>query len=639
MRKELLQLPLGQEHSVAYVVVTLPGHGSLPNATNARVEGGSYRLRKRKHELSGKRVTLVRAVVKVAAPRGSGVDTGGTVRCANAVEMASATLRTAERLLKIAESELVYEWLFGDGAGEELAKRMFGRARALCHDHDGFDSRMAHVPTQFELDASMVTDADLGTSFRPDLAAAHVPQGQVGRFVMGIFLSTKVFFPLKSGVTPWPAHRFVGFRMRNGYGYVCQGQDSEGVPISMLGRILASGKESLDQFYNLRYENGSVTFDLHASIESTFLPVQVSAEDDGRASSSSSQSQVDGMAAGARSPSLSSTRDLVESHLVLDEEALQVRAAGTFTDVQLAEPICWDAYSNFITAARKHIMKMNWPSFKLSVRSVAGDELLSLAGPSAVVSLLGRNYIHMSKLLAMYMDKISAVSSPRRSLRLGLEADQQIEEMDKREAVNKIGSCRKYFEVPHAFLETCSGAGHRLDPIWQSQGPAGAVSFTATVPKWKRNVESSIGRPVLGPVPEYALSSIPSWGPGSVNASIGGVSNESQGHAGGMGSASGAAPGASECELCGKHFSRRTELQRHVRTVHEGEKPFACKLCGKAFSQSPHLMSHIKTVHERRRDFQCETCDRRFSERSNLVKHVRRKAGRCVRPSSRATQH
>ncbi|XP_014776240.1 zinc finger protein 436 isoform X2 [Octopus bimaculoides] len=47
------------------------------------------------------------------------------------------------------------------------------------------------------------------------------------------------------------------------------------------------------------------------------------------------------------------------------------------------------------------------------------------------------------------------------------------------------------------------------------------------------------------------------------------------------------------CAICGRAFSKCSNLQRHVRT-HTGEKPFTCSLCGSSFTRNWHLKRHAK---------------------------------------------
>gem|GEM_PF-4834878 len=51
------------------------------------------------------------------------------------------------------------------------------------------------------------------------------------------------------------------------------------------------------------------------------------------------------------------------------------------------------------------------------------------------------------------------------------------------------------------------------------------------------------------------------------------------------------------CATCGKAFKKKGNLNRHIKTVHEKQKPFKCEHCGRTFGQKEHLNKHIKVVH------------------------------------------
>ena len=49
------------------------------------------------------------------------------------------------------------------------------------------------------------------------------------------------------------------------------------------------------------------------------------------------------------------------------------------------------------------------------------------------------------------------------------------------------------------------------------------------------------------------------------------------------------------CEICGKHFFRKTNLNRHS-TVHSDVKDQKCHMCDKVFSCKGYLRKHMQII-------------------------------------------
>lgn len=75
------------------------------------------------------------------------------------------------------------------------------------------------------------------------------------------------------------------------------------------------------------------------------------------------------------------------------------------------------------------------------------------------------------------------------------------------------------------------------------------------------------------------------------------------------------------CTECGRPFTRRDKLDRHM-FVHSGLKPFACQLCDKAFSRQDKLKLHVRT-HTGERPYICNMCDKTFTRGDKLNAHLR----------------
>ncbi|XP_033872143.3 zinc finger protein 665-like [Acipenser ruthenus] len=76
------------------------------------------------------------------------------------------------------------------------------------------------------------------------------------------------------------------------------------------------------------------------------------------------------------------------------------------------------------------------------------------------------------------------------------------------------------------------------------------------------------------------------------------------------------------CHECPKSFSTKSALARHGLT-HRNERPFPCGRCGKAFGSARYLKAHLET-HREGTPYECDVCHRRYGLASSLRKHKRR---------------
>jgi DNA-directed RNA polymerase subunit RPC12/RpoP len=73
------------------------------------------------------------------------------------------------------------------------------------------------------------------------------------------------------------------------------------------------------------------------------------------------------------------------------------------------------------------------------------------------------------------------------------------------------------------------------------------------------------------------------------------------------------------CEYCGREFSKKLNLQLHVRR-HTGERPYGCQLCGKAFYTNQQLAIHVRR-HTGERPYACGICAKAFTGPTALYVH------------------
>jgi len=70
-------------------------------------------------------------------------------------------------------------------------------------------------------------------------------------------------------------------------------------------------------------------------------------------------------------------------------------------------------------------------------------------------------------------------------------------------------------------------------------------------------------------------------------------------------------------------FPRSANLTRHLRT-HTGEQPYKCNYCERSFSISSNLQRHVRNIHNKEKPFKCPLCERCFGQQTNLDRHLKK---------------
>ena len=77
------------------------------------------------------------------------------------------------------------------------------------------------------------------------------------------------------------------------------------------------------------------------------------------------------------------------------------------------------------------------------------------------------------------------------------------------------------------------------------------------------------------------------------------------------------------CDICNASYSLRMSLSNHKRLKHGDTKKFNCQQCEYVTSKKGNYEQHIRSIHEKIREI-CLYCGKSFSDKPNLNKHVRK---------------
>lgn len=85
------------------------------------------------------------------------------------------------------------------------------------------------------------------------------------------------------------------------------------------------------------------------------------------------------------------------------------------------------------------------------------------------------------------------------------------------------------------------------------------------------------------------------------------------------------------CHVCGKSFTRKRYLSRHVMRHEETSKKFTCQICGWKFFERQKLRLHLEThkpTDQQSLPYKCSLCDRQFHNKAGWSDHMNGHAGK-----------
>ncbi|KAL4973276.1 hypothetical protein BDW66DRAFT_162204 [Aspergillus desertorum] len=76
-----------------------------------------------------------------------------------------------------------------------------------------------------------------------------------------------------------------------------------------------------------------------------------------------------------------------------------------------------------------------------------------------------------------------------------------------------------------------------------------------------------------------------------------------------------------ECTICGARFTRRSNCREHMKRHNpNNRKSYVCEICGKALGRKTDLKRHVDSVHRGIRKYGCSECGNRFTRQDTLAR-------------------
>ncbi|KAE8147275.1 hypothetical protein BDV25DRAFT_142915 [Aspergillus avenaceus] len=77
-----------------------------------------------------------------------------------------------------------------------------------------------------------------------------------------------------------------------------------------------------------------------------------------------------------------------------------------------------------------------------------------------------------------------------------------------------------------------------------------------------------------------------------------------------------------QCTICGAWFTRRSNCREHMKRHDPSQrKSYPCEFCDRPFGRRTDLRRHVDSIHHGIRKFGCEQCGQRFSRHDTLSRH------------------